>query len=368
MRMVGPFKLKILIIGILIIAVTTIAMFVLRGPLTFGIVLPMWMLVIALMIVVVVIFILVATITGYLKYGKEGFLFATARQEGINVFLDCELGSDDGEFILADKSSPKDVVLKDEESGIKVDPSMLSSDSRPIRCPGGLNVFIFSYYNFMPQTIRNHAAFKAIKDYFDTECTELNFLTIKEFVELVSDPEHFLDRNATIKLNKYFKVSEVKDENGQIQYLTDKNGAPVLYANGDPMPKFAYVRQFQKMIDVKDQVTGEVVDTQLVWVEQDIDLPRMLQHLAKARRDISILPIMGGLLAGNEAFKYNSVSYSSQHLGHVLMLYYTKMMDDLKGKIDLLTYGIVALMILVGGGVAMYLISMAVQNMGGGGA
>jgi uncharacterized membrane-anchored protein len=43
------------------------------------------------------------------------------------------------------------------------------------------------------------------------------------------------------------------------------------------------------------------------------------------------------------------------------------MMDDLKGKIDLLTYGIVALMILVGGGVAMYLISMAVQNMGGGG-
>jgi hypothetical protein len=187
-------------------------------------------------------------------------------------------------------------------------------------------------------------------------------------VELVSEPEHFLDRNATIKLNKYFKVSEVKDENGQIQYLTDKNGAPVLYANGDPMPKFAYVRQFQKMIDVKDQVTGEVVDKQLVWVEQDIDLPRMLQHLAKARRDISILPIMGGLLAGNEAFKYNSVSYSSQHLGHVLMLYYTKMMDDLKGKIDLLTYGIVALMILVGGGVAMYLISMAVQNMGGGGA
>jgi hypothetical protein len=89
----------------------------------------------------------------------------------------------------------------------------------------------------------------------------------------------------------------------------------------------------------------------------------MLQLLAKARQDVSTLPIMGGLIAGNEAFKYNSVSYSSQHLGHVLMLYYTKMMDDLKGKIDLLTYGIVALMILVGGGVAMYLISMAVQNM-----
>jgi energy-coupling factor transporter transmembrane protein EcfT len=363
--MVGPFKLKTLIIAILIVVVTTIAMFVLRGPLAFGIVLPIWMLVIVLMIVVVIIFILVSTITSYLRNGKEGFLFATARQEGLNVFLDCELGSDDGEFILAEKASPKDVVLKDEESGIKVDPSMLSSDARPIRCAGGLNIFIFSYYNFMPQTIRNHAAFKAIKNYFDTECEELNFLTIKEFIELVSDPEHYLDRNATIKLNKYFKVSEVKDENGQIEYLTDKNGVPLKYENGEPMPKYAYVRQFQKVVDVVDKVTGEVIDKQTVWVEQDIDLPKMLNHLSKARRDISVLPVMGGLLAGNEAFKYNSVSYSSQHLGHVLMLYYTKMMDDLKGKIDLLTYGIVALMILVGGGVAMYLISMAVKNMGG---
>lgn len=351
--LIGPFELKHLIIGGLILAVTTIAMFLLRVYLSWGFVFPLWMMIIAIMSIVVVLFVLIFTITNYLRYGKEGFLFAVARKNGQNVFLDCELGSDDGEFILAEKASPKDVVLKDEESGIKVDPSMLSSDSRPVRCPGGLNIFIYSYYDFMPQTIRNHAAFKAINDYFNFQCPGLNFLTIKEFVELISDPEHFLDRNATIKLNKYFKIAEKRDDAGNVEYATDAHGNQIIGDDGKPLLKYTYVRRFE--------VTDDTGQKKLV--EQDIDLPTMLQLLAKARQDVSILPIMGGLIAGNEAFKYNSVSYSSQHLGHVLMLYYTKMMDDLKGKIDLLTYGIVALMILVGGGVAMYLISMAVQNM-----
>jgi hypothetical protein len=350
--MLGPFELKDIIICAIIVAVTSVAMFFLKGALSFGVTFPIWLLVIILISIVVVIFLLGKTIAGYLRYGKEGFLFAIARKNGQDVFLDCELGSDNGEFILAEKASPKDVVLKDEESGIKVDPSMLSSDSRPIRCPGGLNIFIYSFYNFMPQTIRNHAAFKAIKDYFDTKCPELNFLTVKEFVELISDPEHFLDRNATVKLNKYFKIAERRTAEGDIEFAVDKNGNTIIGDDGKPLPKYTYVRRFE--------VTGP--DGQKKLVEQDIDLPRMLLLLAQARHDVSTLPIMGGLLAGNEAFKYNSVSYSSQHLGHVLMLYYTKMMDEMKGRIDILTYGIVALMILVGGGVGVYIASMALNT------
>ena len=342
---VGPFDLMQLIIGAVVIIVVGIAMFLLKGMLSVGITLPIWILVIILVTILVAIFLLVSTIMGYLRFGKEGFLFATARKKGQAVYIDAELGSEVADFVLGEKKNPKDVVLKDEESGIKVDPSLLDQYARPMRFPGGLDIYINSFYNFMPQTIRNHAAFKAIKQYFDTQCKELNFLSVKEFVELISDPEHYLERNCLIKLNKYFKLREMKDADGNT--LQDRDG----------QTRFTYVRQFQ-VIDEKTKTAK--------WIEQDISLPMMIQLIAKARQDISVLPVLGGLLAGNEAFKYNSVSYSSQHLGHVLMLYYTKMMDELKAKVDLLTYGIVALMILIGGAVCIYVISMAFGKGAGG--
>lgn len=354
---VGPFDLMQLIIGAVVIVVVGIAMFLLKGMLSVGITLPIWILVIVLVTILVVIFLLVSTIMGYLRFGQEGFLFATARKKGLGVYIDAELGSEVAEFVLAEKASAKDVVLKDEESGIKVDPGLLSAEARPMRFPRGLDVYIYSYYNFMPQTIRNHAAFQAIKHYFDTQCKELNFLSVKEFVELISDPEHYLERNSLIKLNKYFKLApkmEIK-KNELGQDVTVQ--ATVINDQGEQVPKYTYVRQFQTI----DETTGMAK-----WMEQDISLPDMLQLIAKARRDVSILPVLGGLLAGNEAFKHNSVPYSSQHLGHVLMLYYTKMMDELKAKVDLLTYGIVALMILIGGAVCIYVISMAFGKGAGG--
>jgi hypothetical protein len=85
----------------------------------------------------------------------------------------------------------------------------------------------------------------------------------------------------------------------------------------------------------------------------------MLQAIHEARHDINRMPIPGGLIAGTEAFKNNSVAYSSQHLSHVLMLYYSKIMDKFAGKIDIVMYGIAGMMILVGGAVAIYVISMA---------
>jgi len=366
--MVGPFELKNIIIGAAVIVVVSVAMFLLKGILYFGFVFPIWMMVIGLVIVCVIIFLLASAIMGYLRWGREGFLFATARKKGLAVYIDAELGSEVAEFCLAEKKSPKDVVLKDEESGIKLDPGLLSADAKPMRFPGGLDIYLNSFYNFMPQSVRNHTAFKNIKDYFDRECQELNFLTVKEFIELISDPEHYLERNSLIKLNKYFKVGErkevVKDADGNdvVQTVT------VMNADGKWVPKLTYVRQFLAEVDVLDKDGNPTGQKEQKWLEQDLDLPAMIQLIAKARKDVSGLPLLGGLLAGNEAFKYNSVSYSSQHLGHVLMLYETKIRDQLKGQIDMLTIGIVALMILCGTGVCIYIASMAFGGGGGGGA
>lgn len=274
--------------------------------------------------------------------GKEGFLFATARATGVPIYIDVELGTGNADFVLGEKVSPKDVMLKDEECGVKIDPSLLSKDNEPMRFSGGLDVLIYSYYNFMPQSIKNHAAFNAIEAYFKRECPELNFLSVKEFTELISDPEHFLHHNAQIKLSKYFKVSEKRNEKGEIIYTTPRDGS-------SPKPMQTYVRQFQTVDE----------NGQFKWIEQDLGLPDMLNMIAKARKDIAALPICGGYLAGTEAFKNNSVAYSSQHFSHALMLYKKKILDDLGKEDKLWQYGIIALMLILGTALAVYIVSVA---------
>ncbi|MCK9570317.1 YhdT family protein [Candidatus Pacearchaeota archaeon] len=358
----GPFDTRHLLIGLLVLICTYAAMFVLAGFLSFGFVFPIWMFISCVMTVIVIIAVLFLTIFGYMRWGPEGFLFAKARKTGLAVAIDTELGSSKAEFVLMEKENPKDVVLKDEEAGIKVDPAMLDSNCKPMSFPLGLDIYIFTFYNYMSQSIQNHAAFKVIEEDFQNNPKRdiLRFLSIKEYSELLSDPEHYLERNALIKLNKYFTLREAYDEKGDPVYTDEEKRAV----------KMTHVRRYNAWIDDLGQDgkpiiierNGEFVPSKH-WglVEEDITLSEMMQALHEARHDINKMPIPGGLIAGTEAFKYNSVAYSSQHLSHVLMLYYSKIIEDLKGKVELLTYGIVAMMILVGGAVAIYVISMAFQ-------
>lgn len=343
---IGPFDLRHIIIGALIILVVGVAMFLLKQFLSFGFVLPIWMLVIIFMTISVIIAVLLLTIMGYNRWGPEGFLFATARKKDIPIGVDVELGSSKAEFYLMEKEDPKDIVLKDEEAGTKVDPAMLDSHCKPMAFPLGLDIYILTYYNFMAQSIQNHAAFKAIIDDFETNPKRevLRFLTNKEYCELISDPEHYLERNATVKLNKYFTAREMLDSDGNTVYSDQER----------KIPKITHVRRFET-----------VVNGETVLMEQDISLSEILRALHIAREEVARMPIVPGLIAGTEAFKNNSVAYSAQHLSHVLMLYYSKIMDDMKGKLDIMTYAIAGLLILVGGGVVIYIISIAAKNFGG---
>ena len=350
--LIGPFDLKHIVISVAIIIVTTVAMYMLKQPLSFGITIGLWLLVTIAISIVAILALLIVTIMGFFRYGKEGFLFARARKEGLPVIIDAELGSDNADFVLGEKESPKDVIFKDEESGVKIDPSLLSSDARPLRFTMGLDVYIYCFYNFMPQSIRNHAAFKAIEDYFRMNCKELSFLSIKEFSELISDPEHFLEHNATIKLNKYFKQKvkreTIRDELGNIIEVRD-------VLDKDKKPVMIHVRQYDEV----DPKTGEIKT-----IEEDITLSHMIELIAKARSDISILPVMGGYIAGTEAFKNNSVAYSSQHFSHALMLYLKKINDEWMRKLDYTTIGYAALMIC--GGITIILAIIFVLAPGGG--
>lgn len=226
------------ILGLLVIGVIYLA----KGFLSFIMGVPLWLMLMAGVAAAVLVFIPFNMVMGYMRYGPEGFIFMEGRKQGIPVICDVEIGTGKAEFILGEKKGPKDPLFKDETSGLKVDPSMVSAFSEPLRFAGGLDVVGFSYHDFLPQTHRNHLAFKAINEYFDPEIQnelwmslskeekqELTCFTTKEKVELISKPEHFLDEDVETKLGKYFKKA------------TDEKGKTLL----DPHGHQVYYRQFQ---------------------------------------------------------------------------------------------------------------------------
>jgi hypothetical protein len=89
-----------------------------------------------------------------------------------------------------------------------------------------------------------------------------------------------------------------------------------------------------------------------------------MRLIQKAKGDITHLPIATGYFSMNEAFKYNSVAYSAQHLAQLKILI-EQMADEKWGKLmNWMQYGIIALMILCGSGFAIYIAGMAFKQGG----
>jgi hypothetical protein len=232
------------------------------------------------------------------------------RRDGKLVICDVEVGTNNAEFILGEKEDPKSPLFKDEKSGVKVDPSMVSAYSEPMNFAGGLKIVGYAYKDLLPQTTRNHLAFKAIVDYFRAgeenddkthPAKALAFLTEKEKIELISKPEHFLEADLKTKVGKYFKTR------------TD-----------DKTKAVEYYRQFQK--DGK-------------WYEQTVDIPELIHAVQQMKADINKLPIAMGYFSMNEAFKYNNVAYTAQHVSALKNLLTQLITEDLLGKLNLWTYG-----------------------------
>lgn len=306
-----------------LMAVVAIALlYFLKGLLGMIIGLPIYFIAMVLIVPLTIIFILVNILIKIYKNGKEGFVFMRARNDGLPVLIDIEIGTNNAEFVVGEKANPKDITFTDQESGVKVDPSLVSAYTEPLRFPLGLEIFGYAYHNWLPQTTRNHLAFKAIIEYrhTDKEIRELDFLPDKEFIELISKPEHFLEADIRTKISKYFKSK--KDDTGALRYYRQ-------FLNGDK------------------------------WFEQEIDIPEITRLIQTAKSDITRLPIATGYFSMNEAFKYNSVAYSAQHLAQLKILI-EQLADEKWGKImNWMQYGLVGLMILCGAGFAIYIASMA---------
>jgi hypothetical protein len=181
----------------------------------------------------------------------------------------------------------------------------------------------------LPQTTRNHLAFKAITDYFrDGEnnpdkpdpddpkkkiihpAKTLAFLTSKEKIELISKPEHFLEVDLKTKMGNYFKMRE--EGEGQNK-------------------RVVYYRQFQK----DDR-----------WYEQTVEVSELVNAVQSMKSDINKLPIAMGYFSMNEAFKNNNSAFTAQHVSTLKNLLTQLITEDIMSKVNLWTYGLIGMGIL----------------------
>jgi hypothetical protein len=286
-------------VGVAIIAVIIVA---LKGFLGAIVGVPIWLIACFIVAALTLFFTPTNILVGFWKFGKEGFTFMEARKNGTMVICDVEVGTGNAEFIIGKKVDPKDPIFQDEQSGVKMDPTMVSAYADPLRHPGGLNIIGFAHDSLLPQNHRNHLAFKRINEYLHSEpkMKDLLFMTEKEIVELLKKPEHFLEADVKTKVGKYYKAREVEDKDTKLK-------------------RIAYFKEFQK---TENGVTK--------WYRQEIPINSedeenlgIMQLIRRAKSDLEKLPILtnrdefngnrGDFFCMNEAFKYNPVSYTAQY-------------------------------------------------------
>ena len=288
------------------LAIILVIAFLLKGILGAVVGVPLWLIACFVIGTATLAFTPTNLVIGFWKFGKEGFVFMDARKTGKMVIEDLEVGTGNAEFILGEKASPKDPIFTDDQAGVKMDPTMVTSYADPRRHPGGLNIISFGHDSLLPQNHRNHLAFKRIIEYLHNEpkMKSLAFMADKEIVELLKKPEHFLEADVKTKVGKYYKGREV--------------------AESDGTKRIAYFHEFQKKVK---QTDGTEVTK---WYRQEIPInsddetnPGIVQLIRRAKSDLDKLPILtnrdefsgkrGDFFCMNEAFKYNPVSYTAQY-------------------------------------------------------
>ena len=282
--------------GVAVIAIILVA---LKGILGAVVGVPIWLIACFIVGAATLTFTPVNLLVSFWKFGKEGFTFMEARKTGTMVITDVEVGTGNAEFILGKKIDPKDPIFVDEESGVKMDPTMVAAYADPLRFSGGLNIIGYAHDSLLPQNHRNHIAFLRVVNYLKSEpkMKPLLFLPIKEVIELLKKPEHFLDADIRTKVGKYFK--------------------PRIVGEGENK-RTAYFHEFQQM---KKQPDGT---EKLCWFRQEIVInsddennPGMIQLIRIAKADLEKLPLLpdsGGIyFTLSEAFQYNPVAYTAQY-------------------------------------------------------
>jgi hypothetical protein len=312
-------------------------------------VLPFWMVLVGIIILMALIGYIIREYQLNAKYCPERKIIIKSRAKGIPINELTDIGSGNTVWELATKSNANDIKFDSEFAGIRVDPVLTSVGCEPKRFGGGMDVYSYGYENWLPQTVRNHLAHKAIAEYFHAKAKDLEFLTDIEFVALVSTPETHLAHDITIYISKYFKNVETVDAN--TGYRQTHMVRQVQVMDNEPT-------MIVKQIDGSEVEVANPDYGQMVWVEQEITAQSLVNRIEEIKRDIYRLPICFGWYSGTEAFKNNAYAYAAQDLEMLLIIHDKLALADMMKKMNMMIYVIAFVMVAIGGALAFYIISM----------
>lgn len=267
---------------------------------------PLHFLIIGGLLVFIIIIGLIFYLLSVYKFGKEGFIFAKARRKGIPVLCVVDVGSNQAKYELGTKKKKDDIEYDNDLSGIQVDPSLTTGGVVPTRFEKGLNVYTFSTIDWLPITNANALAYQTINKW-KIDHKEYDFLTFYEFTTLISTPKHHL-------------MHDVKN------FISTKK------------PTYQYTEN------------GKLYET-------DLGVEDMIKLIDKARIDIAKLPIIPGFMAYNQAFEAIPQAYAAQDLELLKTLIRKQIEQEWLKKINVMMYAIAALIVMVGGGIAIFIIS-----------
>lgn len=282
------------------------------------------------------------------KYVWEFNAIVAARKDGVPIIELTDIGSGNTVWESGVKKNKDDINFDSQFSGIRIDPVLTSVGCEPKRFGGGMDVLSYAYENWLPQTPRNHLAHRAISEYFHTKAKDLEFLTDIEFIALISTPETHLAHDITIYINKYFKNVEVENSTGQKCVKTVRR-----YQTEDVEETIIRKDAGGNEIEIENPTFGEQI-----WVEQEINAQELINRIQQIKADIYRLPICFGYYSGTEAFKNNAYAYAAQDLEMLLIIHDKMQMADMLKKFNIMMYAIAALIVMIGGAIAFYVISM----------
>ena len=327
------------------------------------------------------------------RWCPERKIFIAARKSGSPIICLTDLGSHNSVMELGTKKNANSIKFDTQFAGARIDPVYTATGCEPLRFQGGLDMYLYAFESYLPQTVTNHLAYKAIVEYFRKNCVDLQFLTDMEFIALVSTPEMYLAHDVDVYIGKYFKNriehqadgSEIVKKYRQFQKIDDRETIDQVDSRKDieviddretiqiedaqsetgyseiPNPEFGKkVMVPNNNFGAKTSMPNPMVG-KLAWFEQEIDVPEMVNRIEECKKDISMLPIAHGYYSGTEAFQHNAYAYSAQDLDQLLIIQEKEFVADMLKKINIMIYAVAALIVCVGGGILFYILGMVFQ-------
>lgn len=252
---------------------------------------------------------LVTVVQSYRSFNPEGKIFIEGRRKGLPVLSVENIANGHGWFLLGKKDQDNDPIFDLDGTGLKVDPSMCSGDAEPTRYGNGLNIWHFATSKALPISMVSALAYKTMREHrYDTAVGKhLSFLTTQELFSLMRTPRENLTHDARIFLEKYSPAR-------------------------------------MKISDTES-------DSQLDLVEFVTELTIMQDFFAG-------LPVETGFFCYHKAFKDIPYAHSSQDIERIKYLFEQKAWEQWEGRVKLMQYVIMALMMMIGGAFAIYVLSM----------